>query len=189
MTNWLMYPDNQILSRDWFNRVAIDLTHCGRDKIDTMLQTPFSNAIFWMKMFELRLKFHWIMFLKVQLTIFQHLFRKWLGVEQATSHYLNQWWHNSQTNICVTRPQRCIYISLPVMPSEVFDMLFLYRYNYHVSVLLSILTQIMYSDNRILSFDYFNRILLSELGWTLALCRPVYVIIITSSRPGAKWAP
>ena len=110
MTNWLMYPDNRIHSRDWFNRVAIDFTHCGRDKINTMLQTPFSNAISWMKMFEFRLKFHWIMFLKVQLTIFQHLFRKWLGVKQATSHYLNQWWHNSQTNICVTRPQRFKYI-------------------------------------------------------------------------------
>ena len=29
---------------------------------------------------------------RVQLTIFQHLFRKWLGTGQATSHYLNQWW-------------------------------------------------------------------------------------------------
>ena len=28
----------------------------------------------------------------VQLTIFQHWFRWWLGAVQATSHYLNQWW-------------------------------------------------------------------------------------------------
>ena len=27
----------------------------------------------------------------VQLTIFQHWFRQWLGADQATSHYLNQW--------------------------------------------------------------------------------------------------
>ena len=39
------------------------------------LQTAFSNAISWMKMFEFRLKFHWSLFLKVQLTIFQHWFR------------------------------------------------------------------------------------------------------------------
>ena len=30
------------------------------------------------------------MFLRIQLTIFQHCFRKWLGAEQATNHYLNQ---------------------------------------------------------------------------------------------------
>ena len=35
------------------------LTHWGRGKIDTILQTTFSNAISWMKMFEFRLKFHW----------------------------------------------------------------------------------------------------------------------------------
>ena len=51
------------------------LTHWGRDKIDAILQTTFSNAISWMKMFEFRLKFHWGLFLKVQLTIFQHWFR------------------------------------------------------------------------------------------------------------------
>ena len=26
-----------------------------------------------------------------------HWFRLWLGAFSATSHYLNQWWHNSQT--------------------------------------------------------------------------------------------
>ena len=45
-----------------------------------------------MKMFEFRLKFHWSLFQRVQLTIFQHWFRWWLGADQATSHHLNQWW-------------------------------------------------------------------------------------------------
>ena len=43
-------------------------------------------------MFEYRLKFHWNVLLMVQLTISQHWFRSWLGADQATSHYLNQWW-------------------------------------------------------------------------------------------------
>ena len=60
-------------------------THWGRDKTDAILQTTFSNAISWMKMVEFRLKFHWSLFLKVQLTIFQHWFRWWFGGEQATS--------------------------------------------------------------------------------------------------------
>ena len=67
------------------------LTHLGRDKMAAVSQT-FSNAFSWMKMYEFRLKFHWSLFLRFQLTIFQHWFRYWFGAVQATSHYLNQWW-------------------------------------------------------------------------------------------------
>ena len=52
----------------------------------------FKRIFFSMKMFEFRLKFHLSLLLKVQLTIFQHWFRSWLGAVQATSHYLNRWW-------------------------------------------------------------------------------------------------
>ena len=52
-----------------------ELTHWGRDKMDAISQTTFSNAFSWMKMFEYRLKFHWNLFLRIQLTIFQHWFR------------------------------------------------------------------------------------------------------------------
>ena len=55
-------------------------------------QTTLSNAFSWMKMLEFRLRFHWSLLLRVQLTIIQHWFRYWLGASQATSHYLNQWW-------------------------------------------------------------------------------------------------
>ena len=48
--------------------------------------------VFLIKMYEFRLGFHWSLFLRFELTIFQHWFRLWLGSSQATSHYLNQWW-------------------------------------------------------------------------------------------------
>ena len=51
------------------------LTHWGRDKMDAISQTTFSSVFSWMKMFEFRLQFHWSLFLRVQLTIFQHWFR------------------------------------------------------------------------------------------------------------------
>ena len=51
------------------------LTHWGRDKMDAILQTTFWNAFSSMKMFEFQLKFHWNLFPRVQLTIFQHWFR------------------------------------------------------------------------------------------------------------------
>ena len=55
-------------------------------------QTTFSRTFSWMKMYEFRLRFHWSLFLRVQLTISQHWFRLWLTAVQATSHYLKQYW-------------------------------------------------------------------------------------------------
>ena len=68
------------------------LTHWGRDKMAAISQTTLSNPFSWMKIFEFRITFHWSLLLWFQLTIFQHWFRWWLGADQATSHYLNQWW-------------------------------------------------------------------------------------------------
>ena len=51
------------------------LTHGGRDKMNNISQTTFSNVFYSMKMFEFRFKFHWSLFPRVQLTIFQHWFR------------------------------------------------------------------------------------------------------------------
>ena len=58
----------------WFEDFNV-LTHWGRDKMAAIFQTPFSDAFSWMKMNEFRLKFHWSLFLRVQLTISQHWFR------------------------------------------------------------------------------------------------------------------
>ena len=77
------------------------LTHWGWDKMAAISQTTLSNVFSWMKILEFWLKFHWSLLTKVQLTIFQHWFRYWLGADQATSHYLNQWWLDYQ----------CIYAS------------------------------------------------------------------------------
>ena len=71
---------------------SIILTHWGQDKMATVLQMMFSNAFSWMKACDFHLKFHWSLFLRFQLKICQHWFRYWLGADQATSHYLNQWW-------------------------------------------------------------------------------------------------
>ena len=46
----------------------------GRDKMAAIFQTTCSNGFYWMKMYELQLKFHWCLFPRVQLTIFQHWF-------------------------------------------------------------------------------------------------------------------
>ena len=51
------------------------LTHWGRNEMNNISQTTFSNVFSSMKMYEFRLTFHWILFQVVQLTIFQHWFR------------------------------------------------------------------------------------------------------------------
>ena len=51
---------------------ANELTHWGRDKMDAISQTTFLSAFSCMKMLEFRFGFHWSLFLRVQLTIFQH---------------------------------------------------------------------------------------------------------------------
>ena len=93
------------------------LTHWGRDKMAVVSQTTLSNAFSWMKMLEFRWRFHWSLFLRVQLTIFQHWFRYWLGAGQATSHYLNQWW------LFYWR----IYASLGLNELNVFKILYCHR--------------------------------------------------------------
>ena len=74
----------------------------AQDKMAAIFQTTFSNVFSWMKMYEFQLRFHWCLFLRVQLTIFQYWLRQWLGAGQATSHYLRHW--------CLV--YRHIYVSL-----------------------------------------------------------------------------
>ena len=57
-----------------------------------ILHTIYSNAFSCMKINEFHIGFQWSWFLRFKLTIFQNWFRQWLGDDQATSHYLNQWW-------------------------------------------------------------------------------------------------
>ena len=78
-------------SQNLFQNIYPHLTLWDRDKMAAIFQKTFSTPFSWMKKFEFRLKCHWNLFLRVQLTIFQHWFRYWLGADYATSHYLNQW--------------------------------------------------------------------------------------------------
>ena len=45
------------------------LTHWGREEINAVLQKTFLSAFSWLKMYESRLRFHWSLFLRVQLTL------------------------------------------------------------------------------------------------------------------------
>ena len=68
---------------------VINTSRPRQNSIAAILQKTLSNAFSRMNMLEFRLQFRWSSFLRVQSTIFQHWVRKWLGADQATSHYLN----------------------------------------------------------------------------------------------------
>ena len=74
----------------------------------TKWQTTITNAFSWMKMTEFRFEIFWNLFPGVELTISQHWSMWWLGVEQATSHYLKQCWPYSLTHICGMRGDRLV---------------------------------------------------------------------------------
>ena len=86
------------------------LTYWGWDNMAVILQTAFPNAFSWMKMYEFWIKFHWSLFLRFLLTIFQHWYRWWLGADQVTSLYLNQWWPTFLTCLCVTQWVKVFYL-------------------------------------------------------------------------------
>ena len=81
------------------------LTQSGRDKMDAISQRTFSSAFSWMKMFQFRLKFHWSLFLRVQLTILQHWHRP--GDKPLSEPMLV----SLPTCICFTPPQWVKYSS------------------------------------------------------------------------------
>ena len=72
---WWFHSEQFICKSMFVTKACRCLTHWGRDKMDTLSQTTFSSAFCWMKMFEFRIKFHWSLFPRVQLTIFHHWFR------------------------------------------------------------------------------------------------------------------
>ena len=74
-------------------------THRGRDKMDAIFQTTFSSVFSWMKMCDIRLKFHWCLFLGpplVQIMAWRRPGDKPLSEPMMFS---------LPTHICVTRPQ------------------------------------------------------------------------------------
>ena len=95
------------------------LTHWGRDKMAAFFQTKFSNAFSWMKMFELRIKFHWSLFkdpINSILALVQMMAWRLPGDKPLSEPMLV----SLLTHICVTRPQwvKSSTILVPVHPSD-----------------------------------------------------------------------
>ena len=81
------------------------LTHWGWDKMAAIFQTTFSNVFSCMKMYEFWERFHWRFFLRVQLTIFQHLVQIMAWLPPGNKPLSEPMMVSLSTHICVTQPQ------------------------------------------------------------------------------------
>ena len=98
--------DARVRGWDWVGQAGVN-TLRPRQNGHHFAEDIF-NAFSWMKMFQLRLKFHRSLFPRVQLTIFQHWFRLWLVAWPAPSHNLNQCW-NIVNGLAPSRQQAIIW--------------------------------------------------------------------------------
>ena len=68
--NRFAYANDDKMLFDYY--ILTQLTHLPLDKMAAVSLMTFSNALSWMKSFVFRFRFHWSLFLRVQLTITQH---------------------------------------------------------------------------------------------------------------------
>ena len=99
-----------VISHKYIDKMADAITkNCNisrvtpLDKMASILSDDFSKCIFLNESEIIRIQISLKFVPRVQLTVSRYWFRQWLGAEQATSHFLNQWKPFSPTHICCTR--------------------------------------------------------------------------------------
>ena len=76
LVRWIIVGVLPLACQECKNDKYVPLTHRDRDKMAAISHT-FSIAFSWMKMYEFRLRFHWILFLRFELTMFQPWSSTW----------------------------------------------------------------------------------------------------------------
>ena len=91
----------------WYSQANVK-THLPLDKMAAILQTVFSDVFSWMKSFVFWIKFHWSLFLKVQLSINLHsiaiiwtdaepthwsIYAALLGGDELITALFLHWWY------------------------------------------------------------------------------------------------
>ena len=100
---WITRHEDYWLSTDfqWCLVAYATLTHWGRDEMNNISQTTFSNVFSSMKMFEFRLKFHW----KSPINNIPALVQIMAWCRSGDEPFSEPMMVSLQTHICITRPQ------------------------------------------------------------------------------------
>ena len=83
--------------------ISVSLTHWGQDKMAAILLPKYSNAFWWMEMYEFRLKFHWSLFLRVQTNNIAALVKIMAWCRAGDKPLSEPMVVNLLAHICVTR--------------------------------------------------------------------------------------
>ena len=99
-----------LLNSSQVNDIDPPVTHWGRNQIDAISQTPFSNKFSWMKIYEFRLKFHWSLFPSLfsrppLVNDKSTLIHVMAWCRLASSHYMSQCWPRPLSPYGFTWPQ------------------------------------------------------------------------------------
>ena len=101
LTDWP--AEYQLIIRHGLYRIF--LTHWGRDKMAAIIQTTFSSAFSWIKMYEFRLRFHWIFVPKGSINNIPSLVQIMAWRRPGDKPLSEPMMVSLLTHICVTRPQ------------------------------------------------------------------------------------
>ena len=79
----------------------------GLKKMATIFQTIFSNTFSWMKIYEFWLRFHWSLFVRVQLTTFQHCVTQLQLIKKSFNSLIHR-------NVKEWQAMQCIFMFLKI---------------------------------------------------------------------------
>ena len=88
-----------------YKQQQITVTHWGREKTAAISQTTFWNAFSWMKMYEFCIRFHWIVFPRIQLTSIPTLVQIIAWRRPGDKQLSEPMMVSLLTHICITQPQ------------------------------------------------------------------------------------
>ena len=101
LIKWPTIPANLpgLFQVSWLKGEQV-LPYEGREKIATILQTPFWNVYSYIRLFVFWFKFYWNCLPSIQVGI------GWdngLTLNRVMNHYCNHWWASLLVHICVAR--------------------------------------------------------------------------------------
>ena len=112
---WCFSRGSTVLQYLFRRKAKNSLSYWGRDKMAANFLTTFSNAFPWMEIYQFRLRFHWSLFPRVQLTILVQIMAWCRPGDKPLSGPI---FVSLLTHICVTRPQWVIESSAVITRSN-----------------------------------------------------------------------
>ena len=84
------WVDKKAVEMVWHVHALKGLIHLDLNTMTAILQTAFSNAFSWIEIVSFWSIFHWILFLTVELILYHHWFRLYIGTDKTYHQWFRQ---------------------------------------------------------------------------------------------------